>query len=152
MTEAHAIIDWLSGRGPFCDEEYVHFTRQIDYVDLDGRRVVGEVFAVEDMSAFAARLSVCCGIAFNSGRRENTSLVSNNPLLGAARLAKPIYKRLTRWKDRERILRWIRRSQTADKNPFYDRILEDPKIERFIELFYAEDFLLHRSAMIPRSG
>ena len=152
VREAHAIIDWLGSRGPFCDEEYIHFSRQVDYVELDGERVVGEIFPIENMAAFAARLRELWNIDFDHSRRSNTSLVTDHPFLGAARLAKPIYAKLTRWKDRERLLLWMRRSRLADHKPLYEVVLRDAKIARFIEGFYADDFHLRHSALAKTAG
>jgi len=45
--EALRICDWLDGRGSFIDKRYIHFTRQIDYIELDGERVVNAVFPLE---------------------------------------------------------------------------------------------------------
>lgn len=52
--EAKAVCEWLDGRNVFTDMEYVHFTRQIDYVEVDGRRVVDRVFPMQDMAAVTA--------------------------------------------------------------------------------------------------
>jgi hypothetical protein len=147
VSEAHRVIDWLSDRGPFCDLEYIHFSRQIDFVELDGRRIVADVFPIEDMRAFAARLEAVCGIHLDPERRENTNLASENPMLAMLRSAKPLYGRLTRWKDRERLLLWLRRMKLHDPGALYARLLDDAKVARFVDDYYASDLALHRSTL-----
>lgn len=52
--EALRVCDWLDGRGSFIEKEYIHFTRQIDYIELDGEQVVNVVFPL-DRSDVVAR-------------------------------------------------------------------------------------------------
>jgi hypothetical protein len=146
VSEAHRVIDWLEGKGLFCDLEYIHFSRQIDYVELEGRRIVAEVFPIEDMSAFAMELEATCGIVFEPERRENANLAADNPLLATLRLAKPLYRRLTSWKDRERLLLLMRRLKIHDPASLYARLLANERVARFVEDYYADDFALHQAS------
>jgi hypothetical protein len=147
VNEAHQTIEWLSGRDAFCDLGYIHFSRQLDHVELAGRRVVANVFAIEDMGAFAVKLEATCGVTFDAERRENTSLASHSRLLAAVHSAKPLYSRLTSWKTRERLLLLMRRLKLRRPDALYVRLLRDRKIARFIEDYYAADFELHDAAL-----
>ncbi len=46
-TEAAEVIAMLERTPERLDLEYVHFNRQVDYLDHDGERLVDEIFAIE---------------------------------------------------------------------------------------------------------
>jgi hypothetical protein len=152
VNEAHHVIEWLTGRGVFSDLEYIHFSRQADYVRLDGVPVVANVYAVETLEAFAAALNRLCGVTVDPQRRENKNLASDNRVLAALHLAKPVYSRLTSWQFRERLLLFLRRATLGDSASLDARVLRDRKTARFVEDFYAEDEALHRASGLPAAG
>jgi len=147
LREARAVIRWLTERESFCDLEYIHFSRQIDYVSLDGRQVVGDVYPLERIAALATALEANCHIRFDPLRRENTNFASTNRLLSFLRLAKPIYSRLTTWALRERLLLMLKAGRFQSSDSLYLRLSEDPRVGAFVEDYYAEDFALHRAAV-----
>jgi hypothetical protein len=147
LSEARSVMDWLTLRGPFCDLEYIHFSRQADYVSLDGERIVDDVFALEDISDLTAELGRRCHIHFDPERRENTNFASKSRLLSVLHVAKPIYSRLTPWAFRERLLYWGKRWNILSPQSLYDDFRRDPRINDFVETYYAEDLALHRSAL-----
>lgn len=147
LAEAAEVIAWLADRGPFCDLEYIHFSRQVDYVRLDGRTLVENVFAMESMDSLARALGAICEVDLDPERRENTNFASRNRLLEWAHLAKPVYSRLTTWAFRERILQALRRWNVQSPRGLYDDLRRDPRISRFVETYYAADFRLHAAAL-----
>jgi hypothetical protein len=145
LAEAREVIAWLTGRGPFCDLDYIHFSRQIDYVRLDGHGVVGNVFAIETMDEMTRGLGEVCQVSLDPERRENTNFASGNRFLAMAHLAKPIYSRLTTWALRERMLHLLRRWDLQNPRRLYEALRADGSINRFVETYYAMDFTLHAS-------
>ena len=155
MEEAERTMDWLAGRGPFSDPAYIHFARQVDYVVLDGRPIVENVFAIEDMAGFGAEIGRLTGAPFDPGRRENTNFASPSRLLTFLHFAKPLYSRLTTWNQREAILKALHRWKLQTPVALYEAFRRHPKIIDFVESYYAEDFTLYRSArarMTPEEG
>jgi len=148
LAEAREVIDWLAPRERFCDLEYIHFTRQSDYVQLDGAQLVGEVFRLEDMDAFGRALGGCFGVEFDPERRENTNAASLNSVFTAIRPLKPIYSRLTSWKFREGLLHLMQRWKLRSPASLYARFREDEAIRAFVEAYYAADFALRRTAEV----
>lgn len=61
-AEAARVCDWLDGRGPFADIEYIHFARQTDYVENAGVRVVENLFPVERTDALARWIAGATGL------------------------------------------------------------------------------------------
>ena len=155
MREAEQTMDWLAGRGPFSDPGYIHFARQIDYVVLDGRPIVDNVYAIEDMAGFGAEIGRLTGSPFDAGRRENTNFASPSRLLTLLHVAKPVYSRLTTWKQREAILKALHRWKLQTPDALYEAFRRNAKITDFVESYYAEDFTLYEAAktrMASRNG
>jgi hypothetical protein len=146
LAEAREVIRWLGERGPFCDLEYIHFSRQIDYVALEGRRVVDVVFPIERIADLAAALEKRCQTRLDPDRRANANFGSESRLLSLLHIAKPVYSRLTTWAFRERLLLLARRWKIQSPDALYEEFRRDPRISDFVEEYYAEDFVLYRTA------
>lgn len=151
MREALTVMDWLRARDRFCDLEYIHFSRQADYVRLNGRQIVGHLYPLEDLSELAASLQRLCGLAFDPGRRENTNFVSAGGLLSKLRRFKPLYIHLTTWAMRERVLHLMQRWKMHTPSSLYDRFRADAAISGFVEDYYAEDFAVRELAHAGRA-
>jgi hypothetical protein len=147
LDEARAVMRWLAGRGAFCDLEHIHFTRQIDFVSMDGAPVVDEVYPIEDIAGLAAALEARCQIRFDPDRRANTNFGSSSRVLSVLRYAKPLYSRVTTWEFRERLLLLARRWKLQSPHALYDAFREDREISAFVQDYYAEDFTLYRTAV-----
>jgi hypothetical protein len=152
ISEAERTIDWLADRGPFSDPAYIHFARQIDYVTLDGRRIVDNVYAIEDMAGFGAELERLTGARFDPGRRENTNFASPNRWLSLLHVAKPLYSRVTSWKQREAILKVLHRWKLQSPDALYEAFRRNPRITAFVESYYAEDLPLYEEAKARMAG
>jgi hypothetical protein len=146
IDEARKVIGWLGQRERFCDLEYIHFSRQADYVQLDGRQVVSETFPLENLAEFGESLEICFGMGFDFGRRENVNFSSLGGVFGKLRPLKPLYSRLTSWAFRERLLRLTHRWKSTAS--LYDRFRRDPEISAFVETYYAADFALRHEARL----
>ena len=147
IEEAREVAHWLDDHSSFCTLEYIHFSRQTDYVAIDGQPVVSEVFALEHLSDLIAALQRDCKIPLDADRRENTNFASGNRLLSVIHLAKPIYSRLTPWSFRERVLLAMRRRKGRGPDGLYDAFRQDGELSSFVERYYAEDFELYRNAL-----
>jgi len=152
IHEAEQAMRWLERRGPFCEAGYIHFARQIDYVALAGRRVVHNVFALEDMAGFGAELKRLTGAGFDPGRRENTNFASPSRLLTLLHVAKPIYSRVTAWEQREKLLKLLHRWKLQSPDTLYAELRGHPKISAFVESYYSEDFALYAAAKAGMAG
>jgi hypothetical protein len=146
LGEARHVIEWLTARESFCDLEYIHFSRQIDYVELNDKPIVANVFPLENMAMMASALEAACGTRFDPTRRENTNFASSNPLLATIHLAKPVYSRLTSWAFRERVLLALKSWRLQGSNKLYAAFRRDPEVSAFVERYYARDFSLIQSA------
>jgi hypothetical protein len=152
LAEAREVIRWLSERGSFCDLEYIHFSRQADYVALEGRPIVDVIFPIERIADLAAALEDRCHTSLDPDRRENTNFGSGGRILSLLHIAKPIYSRLTTWAFRERLLLLAKRWKIQSPDALYEALRQDPYISDFVEDYYAEDFVLYRNAHTQLAG
>ncbi len=146
FAEARAVIAWLGRRTEFHDADYIHFCPQTDFVNLDGRRVVRNIFALEDMARMAGVLESRYGLGIDPGRRENTNFASNNRMFSILHAAKPVYSRLTTWSFRKKVMAILQKAKLQSADPLYAAFRRDAEITRFVEDYYASDFELHRVA------
>lgn len=146
LQAAGEAIRWLEPRESFSDPGYIHFARQADYICLAGRRVVDNVYPLDDLQAFGAELQRLTGAEFDAARRENTNFASPSRALTILHAAKPIYSRVTTWRQREKILKLMHRWKLQSPDALYAAFRKDPTISSFVESYYADDLALYKAA------
>jgi hypothetical protein len=145
-AESRRLIRWLSGRQTYCNIEYIHFSRQSDFIELDGQTIVPNLYPLEHIGAMASAMHSGFGVTFNPEQRANTNFASRFPLLSVLHAAKPIYSRLTTWAFRERVLLLLKGMNLSQTEALYTEITSEPDIADFIERYYARDFTIYRAA------
>jgi hypothetical protein len=152
LGEARRVIDWLCGRERFCDAEYIHFSRQVDYVALDGEQLVRHVYPVEEMGRFGEHLSRVAGVAFDESRKANVNYaLPRDGVFGMLYRLRPIYVHLTTPAIRRRVLFLLKRFDREGPKTLYDQFRRDPEIGAFVESYYADDFALRGAAQASLS-
>lgn len=149
LREAREATQWLGGRRAFCDAAFIHFSRQSDFLNLNGRRVVSDAFALENIAGFATALEAASGVKLDADRRDNSNFASKNPVLAVLHGAKPVYSRLTTWKFRKNIVVTLQKMGAYSSNSLYAVIIQDPEVRAFIDDYYAEDFEIYQSLIGP---
>lgn len=146
--EAEHVCQWLDGRATFVDMAYIHFARQIDYVDLEGVRIVDAIFPIgrTDLAEewVAATTNGNFRVAQEHKRRAPKSW---------ARPIVPLVRYLARKLVSRRLRRiaypfWRGSRLFEDAAGRYDSLFLGERVERFIERYYAADFLLYEEACI----
>ena len=144
--EARAICDWLAARDVFADIEYIHFARQIDYVDIGGTRVVKHVFPLDGLDALAAWLKKDAGLAVQIAhghirrqpRKWARAVQPAARFLGRNLMPRPVKQALHPL--------WIGSAVFSDAAQGYGEIDFGSDVEGFIKDYYARDAELHRAA------
>jgi hypothetical protein len=145
--EARRVCEWLAGRGPFGEAEYIHFSRQADYADLRGERVVSAVFPVERIDLAArwveAETGLRIDVAHDHARREPRKWAG--VIQPAARF---IGRRVMPRAMKKAIYPlWMNSGAFANAASRYDALDLGGEVEAFVAEYYACDALLHREAL-----
>jgi len=147
-------IDYLS-RQPRCNHrlppEYIHFQKQIDYIELDGEQIVNSLYTVDDVDKLleevGQRVGRSLGQSSQAGGaqpRANQSIVFRNDFLRwVIETARPLSNQVSRLlpegaKQRVRDQIYIPRDQRM-KDLFAADYVQD-----FIRDYYAEDIALYK--------
>lgn len=144
--EAEHVCQWLAGREVFCNMEYIHFSRQIDYAELEGHRIVSAVFPLERTDLAMAWVKAQTGleieVAHVHARREPKSWARS--IQPAARL---IGRRLIPHKIRQAIYPlWMNSGIFANAASRYGQVDLGTEVESFIKAYYAPDARLYAEA------
>lgn len=151
VNEGIKISQSLGERDYFCDLENIHFTRQVDYIYLDGEQKVTNLFLLEQFGAMQAWLHENFGIDFPVEVSRNKSIRPKSWFKPFSNLAMPAYKRLPRR------VRDVIRPLTVNSFLYspastrYQSLALDPDTENFVQTFYADDWRLYRE-LSERSG
>lgn len=147
--EMDEVIEHLEVATPFPSIEFVHFTRQSDFIELDGRRFVSLLHPIERLHRMLAELEERTGYRLDPSYHGNVSQrprvasidASLRGLAGLSRSLLParLYRRL-RDKARGRLM-------TTTNDALSTTVLGYDDAMEFIEQFYAKDFRIHREAL-----
>lgn len=138
-SEADEIIAYLETAPARLDLAYVHFNRQCDFVELDGRRFVGELYALDDMAVASRRIGQLTGIDVGNDRQNRTTELSIGALRPVQRLLRDRYVRLVPADRRHRLREQMTRLGFYRSVPQQKYNLPGGRTERFICDYYARD-------------
>lgn len=150
--EAARVCEWLDGRGPFSDVEYIHFSRQSDYADLRGERVVSAVYPLDRIDLAACWIETETGIrldvAHDHARREPKrwagALQPAARFIGRKVMPRAVKKAIYPF--------WMNSGVFADAANRYGSIDLGHEVERFIADYYACDARLYEEATMGAQG
>lgn len=145
-AEAQRVCGWLGQRGTFSHAEYAHFTRQTDYVVLDGQRRVANIFPIERTDLATAWMRRKAGLAVavdhDHARREPKAW---------ARSIQPVARFVGRKVLPQSLKRlvyplWMKSGVFADAASRYATVDLGEEVEAFIAEYYAADAALYQEA------
>lgn len=144
--EAARVCDWLSARDMFCDRDYSHFTRQIDFAELDGTPIIKAHFPMEQTGALTSWIAQSTGlqidIAESHARRQpkrwGKAMQPAARFVGRTLMPKRLRKVLHPL--------WISSGAFTNAKSAYDTVDLGTDVEKFIRSYYARDAALHAKA------
>lgn len=147
QKEAGKVCDWLAGKSAFCDMRYIHFSRQIDYAELRGRRIIQHIFPLERLDVLSAWMKYAAGIPLNiprdHARREPRKWACS--LQPAARF---IGRNLLPYSIKKTIYPlWMNSPAFTNAAARYEAVRLPDEVETFIARYYAPDDRLHAEAL-----
>ncbi|WP_346911905.1 sulfotransferase family 2 domain-containing protein [uncultured Roseibium sp.] len=148
IEEGKNVCNWLDGKEVFCDLPYIHFTRQADYIDLEGERKVTKLFRLDQMDAWRSWMQDEFGISLGDMSYTHASLKPKGWFKQLNKVASPAYKMLPQ------SVRKIVKPILAESPLFvkaasqYDKMHLGDDVEKFIGDFYAKDWALFDSQAV----
>jgi hypothetical protein len=123
------------------EAEWVHFTRQADFVELEGRRVVQHLFTVADMPVVSGFVEARTGIIVDDEKRNRTTVVSIGALKPIQRALREPYSRALSPQRRKAVREWMTRLGFYKDLP-KQRFALPPDVETFVREHYARDYTI----------
>ena len=150
--EADEVIERLSSPSlnlPVTEPDFIHFAKQVDYVDLDGQRVIDNIYPIEQLPDMLRRIGELAGAALENPQRKNERLLYNSKILHRADdlaqriivssvprcIWKPVFSLVKRHLlEFGALSKWSHRHAGAFRSA---------KVHRFVAEFYADDVRLY---------
>ncbi|WP_372921057.1 hypothetical protein [Roseovarius sp.] len=140
------VIEHMSEAQDFPEPEFCHFTRQVDFIKLDGSQVVDSVFPVEAMAQAVAQMSEVLETTELQANHDHASLVFRNPVVASMLLPGWHFaKRRLSQRQRDWLRRYLARIVAKPIARQNIKELESDHVGQFLRDFYREDFALHEA-------
>lgn len=144
-------IDFLS-RQPreqhLLPPEYIHFQKQLDYVELNGMRIVDKLYTVDNVNVLLEDVGRIVGQKLvehslqDGGIRRNSSVVYRNDILRRViETARPFTNRLVNGLS-DRAKQKIRDRVYVPRDKRMTDLFSADNVQQFIRDYYADDILL----------
>ena len=143
---------YLEGLSGMPDRAHILFARQVDYVDLDGARVIDEVFAMEDIDRLFDVMQERHGLVLIRDAVWNPTVSYRIPAMaGGLNRAKKLAQRLLPLKAYVAVRDLGVRALTTKGVPkLNETLLGSDHVKSFVADFYAGDRALHAAARSNR--
>lgn len=128
--------------------EYSHFTRQCDYLDLNGEPIVHHVYSVDQLPAFSAFLEQRVGFGLDLQIRDNASVIPRFAWMRASmNVLRPAYTAILPAQIKHRLRSMMLRQHLYRdaRDTFLTDLMDEPLISGFVEDFYRQDILRYRA-------
>lgn len=147
-AEVEDAIAYLRDRQRIIAPEFIHFARQIDFVEHAGTRLVDHVFPVERLDAFIAALSAQVGSPLTQPHHENRSqIIRFGGLRDIAVFGSTVAKRMLPERVHAPVRRLARQLLMKPAENNRPDIFQSGTVTDFISDYYAADVALHRAAL-----
>ncbi|HUF57282.1 MAG TPA: sulfotransferase family 2 domain-containing protein [Thermohalobaculum sp.] len=152
-AEIEAVIARLEAEPAVTEAGFIHFARQVDFVEHEGRRLLDALVPVERLDLLAALLGARIGAPLPPIGQENPTRMARWPALRPAlRLGGRAARALLPGNAGERMRRRARtlllRPASAGLSPVFD----SARVRDFVARHYAADLALHRQALADAGG
>ena len=145
--EGRKIIRYLESAPERLDLEHVHFNRQSDFIELRGRRMVQEVFAVEQLAEAGRYVEAVTGIKIGEERRNRTTEMSFGALKPLQRMLRAPYSKLFSAEFRADVREKMTRAGFYKDIPKQQFVHPGSAVAQFVRDYYRRDFVLHEECL-----
>lgn len=153
MLEADAkrIMAYLETAPRRLNLEHVHFNRQSDFVELEGQRLIRDVFLVTDMAEAAHHIRSITGIDIGDDKRNRTTQLRFCAFRPLQRALRNRYASTVAPERRARIRERMTRAGLYEAVPKLQFAQPGSRVDRFIRDYYARDFEIVAECTRPAS-
>ena len=153
-TGIHNAIDYLTQLEQdscLLPPKFIHFQKQIDYIQIDGVRIIDSLYAVtqtEELMADVTRKigkNLSMNLSKNNSKIANRTVVYRNDLLRTViDTSRPVLDRFRKILP-ENVKQEIRDRVYVPRDKRLKILFEDSRVQDFIKKYYADDIALYRS-------
>ena len=133
--------------------EYIHFQRQIDYIELDGERIIDSIYTVDQIDELFTDVEIKLGqkLAESAGQAKNnranqTIVFRNNFLRRSIEISRPLTNYLSKVLP-ESTKQTIRDHVYVPRDKRLKDIFEEDHVQAFIRNYYKDDIALYKSVL-----
>lgn len=140
---------------PVTDPALIHFSRQCDYLELEGARVVSNIYPTERVDELLAAVGEITGTPVKAASKNRRVAYSTPALKSASEAGQRALRRVLPDQIANPLFRSTRRAMetvglVGSPTKTQDKTLLDPETREFIERFYERDFALRKELIQPR--
>ncbi|NOE35821.1 sulfotransferase family 2 domain-containing protein [Ruegeria sp. HKCCD7318] len=147
-AEVERVINYLQAEPRVIAPEFIHFSRQSDFVSLNNQLLVKNLFPVERLDLFRDALVRHMGADNMEFGHSNRTTVFRYPKLKRVLRSGSAFARRILPSQTYETLRESTRGllmKPSDKTNFL--VLNDPELRDFVQSYYADDIILHQQTL-----
>ena len=146
-AEIDRVISYLRSVPQTNSPDFIHFSRQSDFVYLDGERLVHKIYPVERLDLFAASIGRLVGEgAVPIGHDNRTTIFRYPQAKRFAMIGRDLSRRLMPEVLHDKVRRSARRVLMKPKDQLVLPEFETKRVIDFIKTHYSADFDIYRKA------
>lgn len=146
--EIGKVITYLQSEPMVIAPEYIHFARQSSFVEIEGRRMVRNLYPVERMDCFVSDLALHIGTdTLEIGHANRTTVFRHQGLSRIMYTGSAAARRVLPAQIHEKLRVSVRKILMKPSTSSTPSVFDDPEIRDFVQDHYAADIALHRQAL-----
>lgn len=147
-AETDRVMDYLLSEPRVIAPEFIHFSRQSDFVQIGEERLVHNLYPVERVDLFVQALGRHIGTdALQVGHANKTTVFRHPQLKNVARSSSVIARRLLPGPVHETLRKSARRMLMKPGGATELPVFGEAFVENFIRSYYAADIALHQDVL-----
>ncbi|WP_209507426.1 MULTISPECIES: sulfotransferase family 2 domain-containing protein [unclassified Ruegeria] len=144
-AEVERVISYLRSEPRVIAPEFIHFSRQADFIFLDNRPLVRNLFPVERLDLFRDALVRHMGADdLEFGHSNRTTVFRYPRLKHVLRSGSAIARRVLPNQTYEKLRKTAREALMDPSKMANFSVIDEPRVRDFVESYYADDIVLHR--------
>ncbi len=147
-TEIGRVQDYLLSAPSVIKPEFVHFTRQSDFVEIDGERMVQNIFPVEHLDRFARAIARRIGIdELPMGHANKTTVFRYPQLKHVAQTGSAVARRVLPGTLHDTLRRSARKMLMKSGASTEQPVFAETQVRDFIANYYKADIALYKEVV-----